>query len=227
MRPIIQTRLLVVQKLLKNIVLCRNIKWLRDGVSSGLRFSGTASCPGSSRASTPCRATSAGWQGDRSNRVDGRDEPGHDDESSQTQTTLARARFGLAVEALALALETDAGVFTFANDPDHIKPVVVIFPPDRHDGGIAAMRLDEIARQRVDQLMLPGNENEGGAVIRLVERAGEAVDIAEAEARVDRQAEGDRRRLNRRERADVIIGDAGIVLALGRIGRERDRKSVV
>jgi len=85
------------------------------------------------------------------------------------------------------------------------------------------VRGQEIADDDVDQPVLPGDDDERMPVFRRYQRGLQTLDIGEADLCIDRQTERDRGRLDRGQRADVIVGLAVVLLLLRGIGRGKSR----
>ena len=69
---------------------------------------------------------------------------------------------------------------------DDIDAVKVVFVPLRHEGRIAAVRCEECTGYDFDGRVLPGDEDNRVAIVRLFDGGSHAIDIREAEARIDR-----------------------------------------
>ena len=107
-----------------------------------------------------------------------------------------------------------------ALDTQHIDAVEIIAAPFRHRSFISAIVLEQISGQLVELLVFPADQYRRIAVLRLPKYRLQFADLIIAEARIDRHLKTDGGRLHRRQRSVIGIGNAAILLFLGRIGRE-------
>jgi hypothetical protein len=111
----------------------------------------------------------------------------------------------LPVETFVLVRERRFCGISSPGDRDDINAVKVIALPFRHNGRIAAVSGEEFLGYSFDKPVLPGNQDKRIAVDRLLDSGLQPIGIGEAEARIDRQTEEYRSRLDRREGSDVIV----------------------
>ena len=135
-------------------------------------------------------------------------------------TPSVRAGVRLSVETFALVRESCFCGISGPSDRDDIDAVKVIAVPLRHESRVAAVGGEVPSGYGFDERMFPSDKDKRIAVEWLFEGGTQPIGSGEAEARIDRQAEEYRRRLDRRKRSDVIVGDAVIYRLLGRVGSE-------
>ena len=92
-----------------------------------------------------------------------------------------------------------------SRDRDDIDAIKVIFIPLWHEGWIAAVCGEERTSYGFDVPVLPGDEDNRVAIERLLDGGSQPIGIGEAEARIDRQTEEYRSRLDRREGPNVMV----------------------
>ena len=109
-----------------------------------------------------------------------------------------RAGVRLSVETFALKRESPFCGISGPSDRDDIDAVKVIAAPLRHESRVAAVGGEEPSGYGFDERMLPRDKDKRIAIERLFEGGSQPMGIGEAEARIDRQAEEYRRRLDRR-----------------------------
>ena len=105
-------------------------------------------------------------------------------------------------------------------DRHDVDAVEIVVGPGRREAGVAAVRGQEIADDHVDQPVLPGDDDERTPVFRRLQRGLQTLDIGEADLCIDRQTERDRARLDRDQRADVIVRLPVVLLLLRGVGGE-------
>jgi hypothetical protein len=110
-----------------------------------------------------------------------------------------RAGVRLSVETFALVRERRFCGGSGPSDCNDIDAVIVVAVPFRNEGRVAAVSGEEPAGYGFDERMLPSDDNKRIAVRRLFKGGSQPVGIGEAEARIDRQTEKYRGRLDRRE----------------------------
>lgn len=107
-----------------------------------------------------------------------------------------RTSVRLSVETFALVLKSCVCVISSSYYRDDIDTVKVIAVPLRHEGRVAAMGGEDRSGYGFDEHMFPGNEDNRIAVERLFDSSSQPIGIGDAEARIDRQAEEYRSRLD-------------------------------
>jgi len=116
-----------------------------------------------------------------------------------------RAGVRLPVETFALVRERRSCGISSPSDRDHINAVKVIALPFRHNGRIDVVSGEKFLGYSFDKPVLLGDQDKRIAVDRLFDSGLQPIGIGEAEARIDRQTEEYRSRLDRREGPDVIV----------------------
>ena len=116
-----------------------------------------------------------------------------------------RTGFRLPVETFVLVRERRFCGISSPSDRDDINAVKVIALPFRHNGRIAAVSGEEFLGYSFDKPVLPGDQDKRIAVDRLLDSGLQPIGIGEAEARIDRQTEEYRSRLDSCEGSDVIV----------------------
>ena len=111
----------------------------------------------------------------------------------------------LPVETFVLVRERRSCGISSPSDFDDINAVKIIALPFRHNGRIAAVRGEKFLGYSFDKPVLLGDHDKRIAVGRLFDSGLQPIGIGKAEARIDRQTEEYRSRLDRRERPDVIV----------------------
>ncbi len=126
------------------------------------------------------------------------------------------ADVGLAVQTFRLTGEGQPAIRSTGQD---VETVEILALPFRHLIGIAARGLEHGAHQLDDLLVFPGDEDRVRPG-RCLKALLQLVDLVITDRGIDRQAGCNRRRLDGRERADIGVVRALILLQLRRIGRK-------
>jgi len=113
----------------------------------------------------------------------------------------ARTGVRLPVETFALVRERRSCGISGPSDRDDINGVKVIALPFRHNGRIAAVSGEKFLGYSFDKPVLPSDQDKRIAIDRLFDGGLQPIGVGEAEARIDRQTEEYRSRLDRREGA--------------------------
>ena len=113
----------------------------------------------------------------------------------------ARTGVRLPVETFALVRERRSCGISSPSDLDDINAVKVIALPFRRNGRIAAVSGEKFLGYSFDKPVLPSDQDKRIAIDRLFDGGLQPIGVGEAEARIDRQTEEYRSRLDRREGA--------------------------
>lgn len=111
----------------------------------------------------------------------------------------------LSIETFVRVHERRACGVSGPDNRDDVNAIEVVVLPLRHEGGVSAMSCKQFSGYCFDEHMFPCDEDKRIVVERLVDRGLQPVSIGDTKVRIDRQAEEYCSRLDRRERANIVV----------------------